>query len=323
RIPQEPQENSWTVPGAGGRAPVSIHFSDITEQIKQQTTSMQQEFTRLQSQLVENHSAVLARLDSLPVSGANSVAAQRSDRQYTSIVRVKYVQDMAVLAYPVVRWVDPNDGSTKWKGLGPYKAVGTQQEFNLVDEKIPDGASVQFSSYVVGIGEYEHDRWFTIDSSCSQGVTFRQSGTAFKGWFQYICLYRPFIAQDNSQSAGAISRLKYLQNAAVLSYLIARWTDPNDGSAHRKDLGRWKAIATNEEFNLAEEGIPDGSQVRFASYVAGVGEYPNDLVFTVDSSAPEGALFRQSGTAFKGSFALEDLYHGPEDLPRSVDDLKK
>ncbi|KAJ6579220.1 hypothetical protein DFH09DRAFT_1147819 [Mycena vulgaris] len=319
RIPQEPQENPWTVPVVAGPAAVPTHISDITEQIRQQNATIQQEFTRLQNQLVENHSAVLARLDSLPINGANSAASRQGDRRYTSITRVKYVQDMAMLAYLVVRWIDPNDGSTKGKGLGPYKAVGTQQEFNLVDEGIPDGASVRFSSYVAGIGEYENDRWFTIDSSCSQGVTFRQTGTAFKGWFQCIGLYRPFIAHDNSQSAGTISRLKYLQNAAVLSYLIARWTDPTDGSSHSKDLGRWKAIATNEEFNLVDEGIPEGSSVKFASCVAGVGEYPNDLVFTVDSSASEGALFRQTGTAFKGSFTLEDLYRS---LPRSVDDIK-
>ncbi|KAJ6564592.1 hypothetical protein B0H19DRAFT_80758 [Mycena capillaripes] len=279
RIPQEPHENPWTVPLAVGAVPattIPTNISDLTEQIKQQNVTMQQvvgEFNRLQNQLVEDHSVVLSRLESL----ANSTALRQGDRRYTSIARVRYVQDAAVLAYLVIRWIDPNDGSTKRETLGQYKPVGTQQEYNLAGEGIPDGASVRLSSYVAGVGEYENDRWFTVDSSASQGVTFRQTGTAFKGWFQYTGLYRPIIVHDNFQ-AGAISRLKYLQNAAVSAYIIARWTDPNDGSSHSKDLGPWKPIATQQEFNLVDEGIPEGSSVQFASYVAGVGGAPTLLI---------------------------------------------
>lgn len=120
-----------------------------------------EEVNRLQNQLVENHSAMLARcgavierrltflrllcskivcrLDSLPISGTNSAASRQ---HVTSIARVQYVQHAAVLGYLVVRWIDPNDGSTKGLELGPYKAVSTQQEFNLVEEGIPEGASV-------------------------------------------------------------------------------------------------------------------------------------------------------------------------------------
>ncbi|KAJ7108300.1 hypothetical protein C8R44DRAFT_803932 [Mycena epipterygia] len=318
RIPQEPQENPRTVPVVAG---VPTDISDMAQHIKQQSATMQhvvEEVNRLQNQLVENHSAMLARLDSLPISGINSAASRQG---VTSIAWVQYVQHAAVLAYLVVRWIDPNDGSTKSKELGPYSAVGTQQEFNLVDEGIPEGASVKFSSYVVGIGEYENDLWFTVDNSGSQGATFRQTGTAFKGWFQYMGLYRPSIPHGSLQ-AGTVARVKYVQNAAVSAYLIARWTDPNDGSSHSKELGPWKAIATEEEFNLVDEGISEGSSVQFASCVAGVGKYPNDSVFTVDSSASQGAMFKQTGTAFKGSFTFQDLYNIPESPLRLVGDIE-
>ncbi|KAJ7918312.1 hypothetical protein B0H13DRAFT_1993269 [Mycena leptocephala] len=270
RIPQEPQENPWTPVGTNTVA-TPPDISEITRQIGEQNATIQQvvgEFNRLQNQLVENHSAMLARLDSLCMSGANSAASRQS---VAPITRVKYIQDAAVLAYLIARWIDPNDGSTKTKELGPYKAV-------------------RLSSYVAGVGEYENELWFTVDGSGSQGATFRQTGTTFKGWFQYTGLYRPFIAHDNVQ-AGAIARVKYVQNAAVSAYLLARWIDPSDGCSHSKDLGSWKAIATQEEFNLVDEGIPEGSSVRFASNVAGV-----------------GVMFRQTGTAFKGFFTLEELY---------------
>ncbi|KAJ7757807.1 hypothetical protein DFH07DRAFT_819358 [Mycena maculata] len=288
RIPQESQdsENPWNVPGITG-------ISDITEQTRQQNATMQREFNRIH-----------ARLDSLQIIGANFPTSQQA---VTSISRVKYAQDAAVLAYLVAHWIDPNDGSIKLKELGPYKAVGMRQEFNLVDEGVPDGALVRLSSYVAGIGEYENDLWFTINSSESRGAIFRQTGTAFKGWFQYTGLYHPFIAHDTLQ-AGAIAHVKYIQNAAVSAYLLARWIDPSDGSSHNKDLGPWKAIATQEEFNLVDEGIPEGSSVRFASNVAGVGEYTSDLVFKVDSSASQGATFTQTGTAFKGFFTFEDFH---------------
>ncbi|KAJ6505493.1 hypothetical protein C8R45DRAFT_549939 [Mycena sanguinolenta] len=153
------------------------------------------------------------------------------------------------------------------KELGPYMSVGTQQEFNLVDEGLPDGALVRLSSYVAWVGEYENSLLFRINSSESCGAIFRQTGTAFKGWFQYTGLYyRPLIAQVH-----AVARVKYIQNAAVSAYLLARWTDPSDSGTHSKDLGPWKTIGTQEEFNLVDEGIPEGSSVQFASNVAGVG----------------------------------------------------
>ncbi|KAJ7669911.1 hypothetical protein DFH06DRAFT_1320946 [Mycena polygramma] len=141
-----------------------------------------------------------------------------------------------------------------------------------MEEGIPDGTSATLSSYVAGVGEYTSDRWFKVDSSGSQGAMFRQTGTAFKGWFQYMGLYRRDIANANSQ-AKVIARITYLQKAAVSAYPIARWTHPDEGTVHTKHLGSWKAIGMQEEFNLIDEGIPEGSTVQFASYVAGVGEY--------------------------------------------------
>ncbi|KAJ7034114.1 hypothetical protein C8F04DRAFT_1103126 [Mycena alexandri] len=315
RLSQASQENPWTVPGVNGAATVPTHIrvSDIAEQIRQQNVTIQQEFDRLQSQLVQNHNSVLDRLDSLPIIGASSAASQTV---VASIARVKFAQDAAVLAYLVAHWIDPTDSSIKMKELGPYKAVGTRQEFNLVDEGLPDGATVRFSSYVVGVGEYENDLWFKIDGSESHGAIFRQTGTAFKGWFQYTGIYRPFIAHDDFQ-VGAISHVKYVQNAAVSAYLLVRWIDPSDGITRSKDLGPWKAIATREEFILADEEIPEGSSVQFASYVAGVGEYTSDIVFKVDNSASQGAMFTQTGTAFQGFFTFEGL-----SLTSSVEDTK-
>ncbi|KAJ7651879.1 hypothetical protein B0H17DRAFT_1101893 [Mycena rosella] len=307
RIPQESQENPWTVPVVTGTATVPSHISDITEQIGQQNATMQREFNRLH-----------ARLDSLPITGANFPASQQV---VTSIARVKYAQDAAVLAYLVAHWIDPNDGSIKLKELGPYKAVGMRQEFNLVDEGLPDGALVRLSSYVAGVGEYENNLWFRINGSESRGAIFRQTGTAFRGWFQYTGLYHPFIDHENFQ-VGAIAHVKYIQNAAVSAYLLARWIDPSDGSSHSKDLGPWKAIATQEEFNLVDEGIPEGSSVRFASNVAGVGEYTSDFVFKADSSASQGATFTQTGTAFKGFFTFEDFYDDPDRPLMAVGDTR-
>jgi len=288
------------------------------EQIRLKNDAMQQQLNRLENRMAQNHNEILARLDSLPVTSANSAA---SHKVVAPISRVKFAQDASVLAYLVAHWID-TDGSIKMKEIGPYKAVGTRQEFNLVDEGLPEGASVKFSSYVAGVGEYENEFWFRIDSSESTGAAFRQTGTAFKGWFQYTGLYRFFTAHENLQ-VGAISHVKYIQNAAVSAYLLIRWTHPNDGIPRSKDLGPWKAIATREEFKLVEEGIPDGSSVQFASYVAGVGEYTSDLVFKVDSSAFQGATFTQTGTAFKGFFTFEDLYVDPDRPSRSVGDSEK
>ncbi|KAF8191086.1 hypothetical protein K438DRAFT_1831198 [Mycena galopus ATCC 62051] len=255
RITQESQES-----------PVDI------EHLREQNATMERQLNRLENRMVQNHNDILARLDSLPIISASSAA---SPQVVASISLVKYVQDAAVLANLVARWIDPTDGSMKMKEIGPYKAVGTRQEFNLMNEGLPNGASVRLSSYVVGVGEYEDALWFRIDSSESNGAIFRQTGTAFKGWFQYTGLYRPFIAHDNVQAeVGAISRVKYIQNAAVSAYLLIRWIHPTEGIIRRRDLGPWKAIATQEEFNLVEEGIPDGSSVQFASYVAGVGGEP-------------------------------------------------
>ncbi|KAJ7458287.1 hypothetical protein B0H11DRAFT_1924738 [Mycena galericulata] len=130
-----------------------------------------------------------------------------------AISRVQYKQDALVSAYLMVQWVDPSDNSTHRKDLGPYKAIDTEEEFTLVDEGIPDGATVEpsclivkFSSYVSGIGGgvylllitpffitifagYSDDNVFQVNKSVSTGATFRQTGTAFKGWFTYIGPY--------------------------------------------------------------------------------------------------------------------------------------
>ncbi|KAJ7681048.1 hypothetical protein DFH06DRAFT_1164912 [Mycena polygramma] len=186
RISQETHGNARIVPVEARPAASSTNLASITEQLNQQNAAVHEEYNRLQTQLAENQSAVLARLDSLPILTVANPAAS----QYGSIACVRYVQDAAVLAYPIVRWIDPNDGCTKNKALGSYSPVGIQEEFNLMEEGIPDGTSATLSSYVAGVGEYTSDRWFKVDSSGSQGAMFRQTGTAFKGWFQYMGLYR-------------------------------------------------------------------------------------------------------------------------------------
>ncbi|KAJ7669868.1 hypothetical protein DFH06DRAFT_1179346 [Mycena polygramma] len=179
RISQElhRHDNPWTIPA---EARPADHPTDL--QPNQENAA---EFSRPQTEGAENESAVLAtRLHSL-MSAANPIASQ-----FTSIARVRYVQDAAVMAYPIVRWIDPNDGCTKNKALSSLSGVNTQAEFNLVEEGIPDGTTATLSSYVAGVGEYTSDRWFKVDSSGCQGAMFRQTGTAFKGWFQYMGLYR-------------------------------------------------------------------------------------------------------------------------------------
>ncbi|KAJ7018401.1 hypothetical protein C8F04DRAFT_1151712 [Mycena alexandri] len=272
RLSQASQENPWTVPGVNGAATVPTHIRVSAGRTSPSRSGNkmlpQQEFDRLQSQLVQNHNS----LDSLPIIGASSAASQTV---VASIARVKFAQDAAVLAYLVAHWIDPTDSSIKMKELGPYKAVGTRQEFNLVDEGLPDGATVRFSSYVVGVGEYENDLWFKIDG--------------------------PFIAHDDFQ-VGAISHVKYVQNAAVSAYLLVRWIDPSDGITRSKDLGPWKAIATRE--NLSWRTKKSRRDHR-------------DIVFKVDNSASQGAMFTQTGTAFQGFFTFEGL-----SLTSSVEDTK-
>ncbi|KAJ6476656.1 hypothetical protein C8R47DRAFT_1323494 [Mycena vitilis] len=285
QISQEPRphHNPWTIPAAA--RPVAVDHPTALQPHQENVYTAG--FNWPQTEGAENvRSAALAT----SAANINPVASN-----YASIARVRYVQDAAVMAYPIIRWIDPNDGFTKNKALGSLNGVNTQADFNLVDEGVPNGTSATLSSYVAGVGEYPSDRWFKVDSSSSQGVTFRQTGSAFKGWFQYMGLYRREITNDNSQ-ANAIARLTYLQKAAVSAYPIARWTNPTDGTSHTTHLGSWKAIGMQEEFDLIAEGIPEGSTVQFSSYVAGVGEYNvrQDLGFTVNTTAPHGALFRQT-----------------------------
>ncbi|KAJ6558793.1 hypothetical protein DFH09DRAFT_1365035 [Mycena vulgaris] len=138
-----------------------------------------------------------------------STAIPNIKSQADAIARVQYIQDAAVSAYLIARWTDSSDGSSHSKDLGPWQSIGGQEELRLVDAGIPDGASVQFASYVAGVGgarplpspprwadniatciqEYNNDRVFTVNSSVAKGAMFRQTGTAFKGWFTYEDLY--------------------------------------------------------------------------------------------------------------------------------------
>ncbi|KAJ7089964.1 hypothetical protein C8R44DRAFT_892146 [Mycena epipterygia] len=220
-----------------------------------------------------------------------------------AISHVKFRQDAAVSAYIIAKWLDPKDVKPGQKDLGPWKAIDTEETFSLKDEGIPDGALIHFASYVSAVGEYENDHWFKVDYSAGKGADFRQTGTAFKGWFDYTGLFDFFrngrlldhsaqwnhpvytgVAHGNFMS-DSIATVKFQQDAAVSAYLVVHWVDPRDNSAHQKELGSWMDIGTQAEFNLAKEGVPDGANVWFTSYVAAVGEYTNDASFIADSSA--------------------------------------
>jgi hypothetical protein len=51
---------------------------------------------------------------------------------------VKYIQNAAVSAYLLTRWVDSSNSIIHSKDLDPWKAIATQEEFNFVYEGIPD-----------------------------------------------------------------------------------------------------------------------------------------------------------------------------------------
>ncbi|KIM74492.1 hypothetical protein PILCRDRAFT_92560 [Piloderma croceum F 1598] len=92
----------------------------------------------------------------------------------TKIAGVKYCQDAAVSAYIIVKWLGDN-GKQFSKDLGPWKPINTEGQFVLIDEGIPDGAWVNFSSYVSAVGEYTYDTWFEHDKNAGKGTEFRQS----------------------------------------------------------------------------------------------------------------------------------------------------
>ncbi|KAJ7458285.1 hypothetical protein B0H11DRAFT_2061561 [Mycena galericulata] len=214
----------------------------------------------------------------------------------------------------MVQWIDPKNQRRHKETFGYCKPIATQEEFTLVDAGIPDGAMVKFSSYVWAIGEYENDRWFKVKKSVSEGASFRQTGTAFKGWFEYAGSYNfpsgKFLADlsRGTIKAGSIARVQYCQDAAVSAYLFVDWIDPEDESRHTKHFLPYKPVGTRKEFRLVDEGIPDGSMVRFSSYVAAVGEYQDNNWFKLDKSGSTGATFRQTGTAFKGWFEYIGSY---------------
>ncbi|KAJ7458286.1 hypothetical protein B0H11DRAFT_2061574 [Mycena galericulata] len=123
------------------------------------------------------------------MTGAGIKGGTQRSSPSTVISRVRYRQDAAVSAQLVVQWIDPKDKRRHKENFGHCKPIATQDEFTLVDAGIPDGAMVKFSSYVSAIGDYENDRWFKVKKSVSEGASFRQTGTAFKGWFEYVGLY--------------------------------------------------------------------------------------------------------------------------------------
>ncbi|KAJ7778049.1 hypothetical protein DFH07DRAFT_1036567 [Mycena maculata] len=272
--------------------------------------------------------------------GFKDTYVPRQCAQTQAISHVKFRQDAAVSAYIIAKWLDPNDvANAGHKDLGPWKAFNTEETFSLKDEGIPDGVLVNICSIVVGQAadrscfpdplrficlrrrggiishpEYEDDHWFKVDYSAGKGADFRQTGTAFKGWFDYTGLFNffqnefcPGVAHDNFKR-DLIATVKFQQDALVSAYLVVHWFNPSDGGSYQKQLGSWMAVDTQAEFNLANEGIPDGADVWFTSYVAAVGEYTNDVSFIADSSASKGALLKLTGTAFKAWFTFEKLY---------------
>ncbi|KAJ7089957.1 hypothetical protein C8R44DRAFT_751209 [Mycena epipterygia] len=256
-----------------------------------------------------------------------------------AISHVKFRQDAAVSAYIIAKWLDPNDAKAGQKDLGPWKAIDTEETFSLKDEGIPDGvlvnicsvvvarlltdrfSKIHFASYVSAVGEYENDHWFKVDYLAGKGADFRQTGTAFKGWFDYTGLFDFFrneiytgVAHGNFMR-DSIATVKFQQDAVVSAHLVVHWFDPRDSGSYQKQLGSWMAVNSQAEFNLAKEGVPDGANVWFTSYVAAVGEFTNDVSFIADSSASKGALLRldltwvaRTGTAFKAWFTFENLY---------------
>jgi len=106
----------------------------------------------------------------------------------TKIGGVRFRQDAAVSAYIKVYWVG-DSGKIHSKDLGPWKPIGTEEQFVLTDEGIPKGTKVKFSSYVSGVGEYTNGTWYEHDATVRVGAEFRQTGTAIKGWFTFRNLY--------------------------------------------------------------------------------------------------------------------------------------
>lgn len=99
-------------------------------------------------------------------------------------------------------------------------------------------------------------------------------------------------SQRDSTLNNAIKCVKFRQDAAVSAYIKATWkmwptlqgsdmdtpkSQPEANGESDTDevrsvkLGRFKPIATEETFELANYGIPNGAQVRFTSHVWGVG----------------------------------------------------
>ncbi|KAJ7082135.1 hypothetical protein C8R44DRAFT_905022 [Mycena epipterygia] len=282
----------------------------------------------------------------MPKLGFKDTYVPRQCAQGEAISHVKFRQDAAVSAYIIAKWLDPKDVSPGHKDLGPWKPIDTEEIFNLKDEGIPDGVLVKICSVVVGKAadrscfpdplrficlrrrggiishpEYENDHWFKVDYSSGKGADFRQTGTAFKGWFDYTGLFDFFqneiytgVAHGNFMG-DSIATVKFQQDALVSAYLLVHWFDPRDSGSYQKQLGSWMAVDSEAEFNLANEGVPDGAKVWFTSYVAAVGEFTNDVSFIADSVAPKGAVLKldltwvaRTGTAFKAWFTFENLY---------------
>ncbi|KAJ7171458.1 hypothetical protein C8R46DRAFT_1262971 [Mycena filopes] len=242
------------------------------------------------------------------------------------ISEVKFRQDAAVSARLILKWINPSDQSRGQKELGEWLSIDSEETFNLQKEGIHNGFIVSFASYVAAIGEYENNEWFTIEHSAHQRAVFRQTGTAFKGWFEFVGIENlrgdglktldydslaviNLIYSNRNSMVASISHVKFRQDAAVSAYLIVKWLNPDDATPGSKELGPWKAINTEERFSLQDEGVPNGVLCHFASYVSAVGEYENDHWFKVDYSAGKGADMRQTGTAFKGWFEYTGLYN--------------
>ncbi|KAJ7315821.1 hypothetical protein DFH08DRAFT_820392 [Mycena albidolilacea] len=206
------------------------------------------------------------------------------------ISRVKFRQDAAVSAYLIAKWINPQDNKEVSKDLGPWKDVGTEETFSLKDEGIPDGVLVNICSIVAGKAadrsgfldplrficlchrggiishlEYGNDHRFKVNYAAGKGADFRQTGTPFKGWFDYTGLFDFFRNElESSSSHRGRSRHSYglLSTSQFQNQYFCAMTGPEQ-SIHPMEI--WESNTLN---NLNLLVNPDGDIQSFLIPVA-------------------------------------------------------
>ncbi|KAJ7183774.1 hypothetical protein C8R46DRAFT_1027426 [Mycena filopes] len=107
---------------------------------------------------------------------------------------VHFQQNAMVSAYLIVNWFTfCQHSSWQSKDLGHWLSQGQGATFNLQQEGIPEGSKVNFASYDSAVGKYPNDYGFEVVYSANTRANFKQTGTAFKGWFEYIGLQNNIV----------------------------------------------------------------------------------------------------------------------------------